>query len=129
MEAPGVRGSRSLRSWRGSAERAHEVVEVEVAVGEVLRRDDGVEVVLVRAAGDGRVAELGVEGVVAEQQGDLAREALGLVNGPGVAVLQVVGDVVEWEPTPRGRRRSGCGCRCSSAPVIVPRSPLRMPRS
>ncbi len=58
---------------------------------------NGVEVVLVTSASQTRVAELGVERVVAEEERDLAGEALGLVDGPGVAVLEVVGDVVERE--------------------------------
>ena len=77
-------------------ERSDDVVEG-LAVGVARLDGDGVEVVLVAAAGEPRVAELGVEGVVAEEERDLAGEALGLVDGPGVAVLQVVGDVVERE--------------------------------
>jgi len=79
------------------AERAHEVLEVEVAIGEVLRRDDGVDAVLVRAAGDGRVAELGVQRVVAEQKRHLARHALGLVHRSCVRVAKVIGHVVEGQ--------------------------------
>ena len=53
---------------------------------------DGVEVVLVASSGQARVPELGVQRVVAEEERDVAREALTLVDGAGVAVLQVLGD-------------------------------------
>ena len=86
-----VRGSRSAAVLAlAGVERSDDVVEG-LAVGVARLDRDGVEVVLVAAAGEARVAELGVEGVVAEEEGDLAGEALGLVDGPGVAVLQVVG--------------------------------------
>ncbi|TPW07805.1 MAG: hypothetical protein FD127_4437 [Acidimicrobiaceae bacterium] len=87
-----------------STQRAHEVLEVEVAIGEVLRRDDGVDAVLVRASGDGRVAEFGVQGVVAEQKRHFTRETLRLVNRPCVRVQEMVGHVVERQPnlTPVG---------------------------
>lgn len=48
---------------------------VESLSGRVARFDgDGVQVVLVAAAGEAGVAELRVEGVVAEEEGDLAGE-------------------------------------------------------
>ncbi len=76
---------------------------------EFVSAGDGVEVVRVAAAGQARVAELVEEAVVAEQEGGVARHALGFVDGEGVAVAEVavvdvlVGDVdgrcrcrVEW---------------------------------
>jgi hypothetical protein len=56
---------------------------------------DGVEEVGEAAAGEAGVAEFGVERVVAEQQCDVAGEPLGLVDGAGVAVHEVLAHVVE----------------------------------
>src|SRR5581483_6028809 len=39
--------------------------------------------------------ELRVEGVVTEKEGDLTRQPLRLVDGPGVPVLELLGDVLE----------------------------------
>ena len=52
---------------------------------------DDVEVVAEPASGHADVAELSVEGVVAEQQRPVTREALGLVGGGRVAVGEVPG--------------------------------------
>jgi hypothetical protein len=59
--------------------------------------DDEVDVVALAPAGQAGVAGLSVEPVVAEQQGPVVGRPLGFVDGGGVGVIEVVGDVVVGE--------------------------------
>ena len=95
-------------TWRSTGDEARSVAddhrllpqrcrEGHRLVDNLLRGDDGVDAVLLRASGDRRVAELGVHRVVAQQQRDLACHALRLVAGGCVGVRRVAAlEVVAW---------------------------------
>ncbi len=73
------------------------MVELVPVAFELLFADDGVQVVLLAAASQPGVTELRIQGVVAKEQRRLAVEPLSLVDGTGIGVLKVIGDVVEGQ--------------------------------